>query len=178
VRPGQSLQVKMKKFKAGLDIIGINPFVFVPKKILDHIFKQAGKDKGYIPIRGTVNKNPYTQTLVRYKGEWRLYINTMMLKNSPKRIGGIIEVSVEYDDADRTIQPHSLLVSALAKNKKAKKAFEKLSPSRQKEIIRYIANLKTEESVKRNVNRAIEFLVGKTGFVGRKGVLQNEPRKE
>src|SRR5690606_16986157 len=65
----------MENFTAKLELIGINPFVFVPETILKIIFEQAGKSKGYVPIRGTVNGNSYIQTLVKYKGEWRLYIN-------------------------------------------------------------------------------------------------------
>lgn len=45
--------------------------------------------------------------------------------------------------------------------------FEKLSPSKQKEIVRYITNLKTEKSVDKNVSRAINILLGKDQFVGR-----------
>jgi hypothetical protein len=62
----------MHKFKARLGIIGINPFVHVPKKILSDIFKSAGKEKGHIPICGNINGKPYRQTLVKYSGEWRL----------------------------------------------------------------------------------------------------------
>ena len=87
----------MHPFKAEIKLIGINPFVFVPEKILSEIFKKAGKDKGHIPVCGTINGVPYTQTLVRYSGEWRLYVNTVMLKNSPKRIGETIEISIAFD---------------------------------------------------------------------------------
>lgn len=33
----------MKEFTSKLEIIGINPFVFVPKNILTDLFIQAGK---------------------------------------------------------------------------------------------------------------------------------------
>jgi len=145
------------KFRAKIEIIGINPFVFVPNKVLRNIFKQAGKDKGQIPIRGSINDAPYKQTLVKYSGHWRLYINTKMLKDSPKRIGETIRVTIEFDPVSREIMPHPALVQALDKNKHAKKAFDILSPSRQKEILRYIANLKTEESIERNVNKDNSF---------------------
>jgi hypothetical protein len=36
-------------FSAVLDIIGVNPFVFVPETILQVIFKQANKTSGPIP---------------------------------------------------------------------------------------------------------------------------------
>lgn len=59
------------------------------------------------------------------------------------------------------------LEAALKKNKKAQQAFSQLSPSRQKEILRYINFLKTEESLDRNIKRAIGFLTGTEKFVGR-----------
>lgn len=157
----------MHSFQAELKIIGINPYVTVPQKILAAIFKQAGKEKGKIPIRGTVNKLPYTQTLVKFSGEWRLYINTKMLKDSPKKIGSTLKISVEFDPADRTISPHPKLAASLNKNKKARAVFEKLPPSLQHEIVRYIANLKTEASIDKNVIKAIDFLLGKERFIGR-----------
>jgi len=157
----------MDKFNSKLEIIVGNPFVFIPLKILKNIFQQANKDKGPIPVRGTINGKNYKQTLVKYSGDWRLYINMNMLKNSPKRIGETIDAEIEFDPSDRTIEPHPKLIKALADNKKANDVFKKLSPSRQKEIIRYISHLKTEKSVEKNVIRAINFLLGKDRFVGR-----------
>ena len=157
----------MHAFKATLEIIGINPFVFVPEEILKQIFKEAGKDKGHIPVTGTVNGAKYTQTLLRYRGHWRLYINTTTLPNSPKKVGETVDVTIQFDSKDRTIKPHPKLVKALNANKKAKKVFETLPPSRKKEIIRYISFLKSEESVSINIERAIGFLLGKNRFVGR-----------
>jgi len=55
-------------FNAVIEIIGINPYVQIPEIILTEIFIQTGKDKGHIPIKGTVNGLPYLQTLVKYKG--------------------------------------------------------------------------------------------------------------
>ncbi len=157
----------MYQFKADIEIFGINPFVFVPEMILLEIFKQAGKNKGKIPIRGTINQLPYKQTLIKYSGYWRLYINTTMLKHSPKRIGGTIDVTIEFDPSDRTIAPHPKLIEALNQNLDAKNKFEQLSPSMQKEIIRYISFLKSEASVINNVEKAIGFLLGKNRFIGR-----------
>ena len=155
------------KFKAKIEIIGINPYVLVPEEILLTIFTSSGKFKGHIPIKGEVNGKEYKQTLVKFQGSWRLYINTTMLENSPKRIGEIIQVSVEFDSADRTIEPHPKLVEALKLNPDAKTVFDNLSKSKKHEIVRYISSLKTEESIVRNINRAIDFLQGKGRFVGR-----------
>jgi hypothetical protein len=116
---------------------------------------------------GAVNGIPYKQTLMKFAGAWRLYINTFMLKNSPKRIGETLAVTVSFDPSDRAIHPHPKWTRALERNAEAKAVFDSLSPSRKHEIVRYIAALKTEESVERNVEKAIDFLLGKGRFVGR-----------
>jgi uncharacterized protein YdeI (YjbR/CyaY-like superfamily) len=157
----------MQKFSAPLEIIGINPFVIVPDRVLNRVFKDSGKDKGFIPIHGTANGTSYKQTLVKFRGAWRLYVNTTMLKDSPKRIGEIVNLTVEFDPADRTIKLHPKLSKALKLNQAAKAKFESLAPSRRNEIVRYISYLKTEESVDRNVLKAIKFLLGEEMFVGR-----------
>ena len=157
----------MLQYTARLEIIDGNPFVFVPQEILEALFQQANQNKGPIPIRGAINGKPYQQTLVKYSGAWRLYINMKMLKDSPRRIGEIIDVELAFDPSDRTLLPHPKLTQALAENEEARSVFDGLSPSRQKEIIRYISNLKSETSVDRNVKRAIQFLLGKGRFVGR-----------
>jgi hypothetical protein len=154
-------------FKAEIEIIGINPFVFVPDNILIVLFEHSGRSKGPIPIKGTINGKPYQQNLVRYQGAWRLYINITMLAKSPKRIGEIIEVSIAFDPVDRTVVPHPKLLQALSTNEQAKAAFDSLVPSLQNEIVRYISHLKTEESVTKNVQKAIDFLTGKGRFIGR-----------
>ena len=161
------IENKILKFSAKIEIIGINPFVHLPENILMKIFKQAGKTNGHIRIKGTINNSPYTQTLVKYSGGWRLYINTTMLKNSPKRIGEQVEITIAFNPEKREIAPHPKLLAALKKNKDARLLFENLRPSLQFEIIRYISSLKTEKSIDRNVTRAIDFLTGKDRFIGR-----------
>jgi len=155
------------KFTAEINIIGVNPYVHVPDKILENIFRKSGKSKGAIPIKGTVNGVPYKQTLIRYSGDWRLYINTTMLPHSPRRIGEIIKVSVDFDPMPRVITPHISFKKALDKNREAKMVFDGLPASRRLEIVRYLANLKTEKALEKNILRAIHFLLGKERFVGR-----------
>jgi len=161
------MKLPLYKFTAEIKIIGINPYVFVPDKILKNIFKDAGKDKGHIPVKGAVNDKSYKQTLVKYKGAYRLYINTIMLKKSPDRVGETIELTISFDPEDRTIAPHPKLTKALNNNLNAKAVFESLPPSRKHEIIRYISSLKSEVSIDRNISRAIDFLTGNGRFVGR-----------
>ncbi|RKT01982.1 YdeI/OmpD-associated family protein [Chryseobacterium defluvii] len=155
-------------FTAKLEIIGINPFVFIPEDILNTIFETSGRNKSPIPVKGSVNGKEFKQNLMKYLGEWRLYINLTMLPNSPKRIGETIDVSVEYDDSDRSIPIHPDLDRAIKEDPLVLKNFEALIPSRRLELIRYIHHLKTEESIRRNIDKIIRHLKGETDFFGKK----------
>lgn len=156
-------------FSAELEIIDGNPFVALPRDVLSEVFRDAGRSKSPIPVRGTINGRPYQQTLVRFRGAWRLYVNMTMLDDSPRRIGESIEATICFDPSDRGITPHPKLLAMLESNPAAKEVFDDLAPSRKHEIVRYIDSLKTEESVDRNVDRALGFLLGKGRFVGRDG---------
>ena len=157
----------MITFKAKIDIIGINPYVLLPAKVLKSIFTQAGKDKGPISVKGTIDGHAYIQTLVKYSGHWRLYINGPMLKVSGKKVEDSTTLTIEFDPEERTIPMHPMLKEALKGNKKANDAFNQLSPYRQKEICRYINHLKSEDTVLKNIDRTIQHLLGKGKFVGR-----------
>lgn len=156
------------QFTAKLEIIGINPFVFLPDEVLNEIFETSGKNKSPIPVKGTVNGKEFRQNLMKYLGEWRLYINLTMLKDSPKRIGEMLEIFVEFDNSDRTISTHPDLEKAIKENPVALQNFENLIPSRRLELVRYINNLKTEASIQRNIEKIIRHLTGETDFFGKK----------
>ncbi len=157
----------VESLRVELQIVDINPFVSLPEAVLADIFRQGGRNKSPIPVRGSINGRSYQQTLVRFRGAWRLYVNMEMLDDSPRRIGELVEVEVAYDPRERTIETHPKLAAALQENDHARKVFESLTPARRKEIIRYISNLKTDKAVNRNVDRAIGFLLGEQRFLGR-----------
>lgn len=157
----------MQAFTAPLELIGVNPFVQVPAEILAEVFGQAGRDKGPIRVCGTVNGRLYQQTLVRYAGQWRLYVNLTMLDHSPRRIGEVLAVAVAFNPTAPPALACPALERALAETPEARQVFNGLPPSRQSELVRYLARLKTEASLARNLDRAIGFLLGKNRFVGR-----------
>ena len=155
------------KFRAKIEIIGVNPFVFLPERALKEIFKQAGKDKGKIPVKMRIDGHEFVQTLVKWKGAWRLYLNMPMRKAAQKDVGDTANFEIVYDPIERTYSLHPKFEKALRENKQAQEVFNSLRPSLQLEINRYFSFLKTEETIDRNVNRAIQFLLGKGRFVGR-----------
>ena len=159
--------LKTGRFRAKIEIIGINPFVYLPENVLKSIFSQANKDKGKIPVRLKIDGHEFIQTLIKYSGHWRLYLNTPMRKAAKKDVGDSADFEVNFDPEKRNISMHPKLKKALQENKAAKKIFDNLAPSLQLEIIRYLSRLKTEASIDKNVLRAIHFLLGKDRFIGR-----------
>jgi len=157
----------MKSFSATIFKIRINPYVLVPLPVLTELFRQSGKNKGPIPVRGTLNGKKFIQTLVKYSGKWRLYLNTPMRKAASIDTGDSANIKIEFNPKPPAITMHPKLHHALAQNKKAALVFKKLTASYQKEIMRYINLLKTEQSVDRNVEKAIQHLLGKQRFIGR-----------
>ena len=155
------------QFSAKIEIIGVNPFVFLPGRALDEIFKQAGVRKGKIPVRMKIDGHAFAQTLIKWDGAWRLYLNTPMRKAAAKDVGDVADFEIVYDPVQRTYPIHPKLEQALARNERAKAVFDGLRPSLQLEINRYLSRLKTEEAVDRNVDRAIQFLLGNGRFIGR-----------
>ena len=154
-------------FTATIQIIGINPYVLLPPHLLQKIMKEANKDRGPIPVKVNLNGKAFPQTLVKYSGEWRLYLNTPMRQHAGKDVGDCIKLEVVYDAGERTIPFPPRLKQALMADPEAQARFTELPPSRQKEILRYLGSLKSEAAIEKNIARALAFLKGKERFIGR-----------
>jgi hypothetical protein len=139
------------RFTDTIKIIGINPYVIVPKNITD----QMEPVKGYIPVKGKINAHPFIQTLVPVKNaEYRLYVNGPMLKGSKTKLGDVVKFIIEQDFDERKVPMHPQLKKALKKNK-LENTFTSLTPGRQKEILKYLSFLKTPEAIERNIKKII-----------------------
>jgi hypothetical protein len=145
-------------FKAKIYKIGINPCVKVPLRITATLTAE----KGYIPIKGKINKHPFQQTLVPVKNDaYRLYVNGPMLKGAGVKPGDMASFMIEQN-----LEPlNHPMPAALKKQLTANHllpAFKKLTAYRQKEILRYLGFLKTEEALKRNILKVVDLLKEKT----------------
>jgi hypothetical protein len=143
-------------FEARIYKVGINPCVKVPSGITE----KMTATKGYIRIKGKIERHPFTQTLVPVKNsEYRLYVNGPMLKGSQTRLGDTVKFSIEQDHTPwtETITMSPRFRKALQKHGLLN-MFKGLIPSRQKEILRYLNYLKTEEARERNMRKVLTQL--------------------
>ncbi|MCC7029209.1 MAG: DUF1905 domain-containing protein [Chitinophagaceae bacterium] len=157
----------MNTFEARIEIIGVNPYVLLPEEVLRSIFDQAEKSSDPLPVKGNINGQPFIQTLVKYSGLWRLYLNTPMRKSTDTQVGDVVKIELWYDAAERTEAMHPKLEIALKNDAVARQKFDSLSASLQKELLRYINRLKSAESIDRNIIKTVQFLHGKQRHIGR-----------
>jgi len=105
------------------------------------------------------------------KGDFRLYLHGDVRRASTTGVGDRVRVEVQFDADYRNGPTHPMPAwfrAPLFANAKAKRAWDALSPSRKKEILRYLAALSSAQARARNVARALQVLSGRGGrYMGR-----------
>jgi hypothetical protein len=159
------------RFKAVIRITGINPYVLVSAARAKQL--KPGWKKP-MPVLVRINGEPEKAWTINMmpvgNGSFYLYLHEIVRKASGTKVGDRVEVEVElnsrYKGGPETIP--AWFKKALSGNAVAKKAWSALPPSRQKEIARYLAGLKSAEAQERNLEKAIHMLEGKKGrWMGR-----------
>jgi len=162
-------QLVLKRFSAVIVLIraagpeAINPCVEVPASIAAALRRESGKNQS-LPVRATVQGRPFKANVMRFLGAWRLYLNGPVRKAAGVDTGDRVSVSLRHDPLPRREKMPKAFAAALARDPKARAAFQALALSRRKELLRYLNSLKREESVQRNVAKMLRYLKGqKTG---------------
>jgi hypothetical protein len=120
----------------------------------------AQQTTGPIPVEGAVQGAAFKANVVRYAGLWRLYLNLAMRRAAGADVGDNVEVVLRWDSTPRRVAVPPAFAKALARDARARIAFEQLAPSRQKEIPRYLGQLKRAETLMRNIDKALRYLRG------------------
>ncbi len=114
-----------------------------------------------VPVKATVNGAEYRGSVVRMGGKYMLGIPKVFREAAGIKAGDNIVVTLEKDAEERTVTPPKDLAAALAENKDAGKAWEKMSYSHKREHVRAIEEAKKEETRTRRIEKAIEMLLAK-----------------
>lgn len=155
------------RFAAKIEIYNGNPYVLVSparaKKLQPNWHKP-------MPVLVQVNGQPQPAWRINMMpigdGSFYLYLHGDVRKASETKVGDKVLVDVEFDAAYKNGPMHPMpgwFRTALAANPTAKKNWELLTPSRQKEILRYFSWLKSDEAKARNLAKAMHVLSGSEG---------------
>jgi hypothetical protein len=159
-------------FRAKIELRGINPYVLVSPARAERI--KPGWKKP-MPVLVQVNGQPDPAWRVNMMpagdGSFYLYLDGVVRKASGTDVGDMVAVSVVFDEAYRSGPQHDMLPEFAARldaDPPVKARWDGLSPSLRKEILRYLANLKSEAARQRNIERAVAVLGGaKERFLAR-----------
>ncbi|MEO6098484.1 MAG: YdeI/OmpD-associated family protein [Fibrobacteria bacterium] len=156
----------LQSFMATMEILGINPYVRVTAaraKALKPGWRKA------MPVRVRINGKPEKawpiNMMPKGDGSFLLYLHASVRKASGTGVGDRVRVEVAFD-ADYAGGPAPMPTwfrEALRRELKVGKAFQALPPSRKKELVRYLALLKSPEARERNLVQALRVLSGEPG---------------
>lgn len=157
---------------ARVRIIGVNPHILLTSKQVSEIRKDW---RGPMPVWFLVvgrSESLWSVNLMPVRdGTFRLYLNGTIRKASRVAVGDLVSIEVRFDEEYRGGPLHpmpSRFAEELERNAGAMRGWKALSPSRQKEILRYFAGLKSEVARERNLSKALHVLSGgRARFMGR-----------
>src|SRR5689334_16622203 len=139
---GHVLQKNIMRFRSVIEINDINPYVLISAKRAARIQKDWRKP---LPVRVQVNGKPDTPWRINLMpvgdGSFYLYLHGDVRKASGTKVGDVVGVTVEFD-GDYKSGPADPMPSwfggRLKRNRAAQREWDRLPPSRQKEILRYL----------------------------------------
>jgi hypothetical protein len=159
-------------FSAEVQIVGVNPYVLVNDEQV-----QALKPGWRRPMPVLVKLNGAPDTPWRTNmmpvggGEFYLYLHGGMRKAAHVKVDDEVSVTLRFDDTYRNGPLHDSpdwFQEALEVSPLAMENWNTLTPSRQKEVLRYFAALKSDLAKKRNLIQALRVLEGENDrFMGR-----------
>ena len=151
-------------FKASILIRGVNPFIEVSAARVASV--KPGWRKP-IPVLVRINGVPEEPHRINMMpagdGTFYLYLNGVIREQAGVGVGDRVSVEIAFDASYRDGPQHAMprwFKAALDENPLAWRNWEKLIPSRKKEVLRYLAQLKSAEARQRNVARAMRALSG------------------
>lgn len=151
------------RFRARIAIRGINPYVLVSAKRAALVRPDWRKP---MPVRVRINDKPRLPWRINMMpvgdGSFFLYLHATVRDAAEAGVGDIVDVAVEFDPAYRggPARLPSWFASQLKNDARAQQGWKRLPPSRKKEIVRYLSNLKSDEAKQRNARRALDVLSG------------------
>jgi len=159
-------------FTARIEITGINPYVRVRAEQATALNSEWRRP---MPVLVRLNGGPRvrwrTNMMPTGDGDYLLYLHGAMRETSATSVGDVVGVELSFDHEYRGGPTHDVpewFSSALDHEPVAHSNWIALPPSRQKEVLRYLSTLRSDEARRRNLGRIMRVLHGEAGrYMGR-----------
>ncbi len=114
--------------------------------------------RGRVPIRGTINGFAFRSSLMPMGGCHMMPVNQALCKGAGVQPGDLVDVVMERDSEERTVEAPPELKKQLAKSKKAQERWDRLAFTHKKEMANSITGAKQEETRKRRLAKVVQVL--------------------
>ncbi len=122
--------------------------------------------RGRVPIRGTLNGFAFRSSLMPMDGCHIMPVNKALRKGAGAVPGDLVDVVMERDGAERTVEVPPELKKELAKSKMAQERWNGLAFTHKKEMANSIAGAKQDETRKRRLAKVIAVLKAGAKWTG------------
>ncbi|MDX1407545.1 MAG: YdeI/OmpD-associated family protein [Saprospiraceae bacterium] len=117
--------------------------------------------RGRVPVEVTFDDVPYRGSLVKMGTDCHIIGLTREVREKVgKTFGDQVHVVLRQDTAPRVVEVPPVVKRHLARHPAARKVFEKLSYTHQREYVKWITEAKRDETRDRRLNKMIEMLAG------------------
>lgn len=111
-----------------------------------------------VKVIATFDGVEYRGSIVSMGGCYVLGITQEIRKKIGKEFGDLVEVTVEKDEEERTVEMPEDFARALADNTAAQETYSKLSFTGKRDYIRWITEAKKEETRRSRIEKSVEGL--------------------
>lgn len=114
-----------------------------------------------VPVRGTINGFPFRSSLMPCGSGRMMPVNKTLCQGAGVQPGDIVDVVMERDVEERTVEAPKELKKELGKSEVARERWEGLAFTHKKEMANSISGAKQEETKMRRLGKVMNVL--KTG---------------
>lgn len=124
----------------------------------DQQVADVGEGAKRFPVLATVNGYTWRTSVMPMGGDFLVGLNREVRERAGVKAGDSVTVKLELDTAPREVDVPPELDAALAKDPKARSAFDALAFTHRKEFARWVTEAKREETRQRRVDRALQMV--------------------
>ena len=114
--------------------------------------------KARVPVRGTINDQPFRSSLCNMGGGHLLGLNAELRAAAKCKAGDIVDVVLERDREERVVEVPADIKKMIASNKIAQATWDSLSFTHKKEWVRAIQEAKKEETRQSRIKKMMDAL--------------------
>jgi hypothetical protein len=126
--------MKTVSFSASVHRLGINFCVDVPALVVAALLRAAKKKAGPIPVKCRLGATQFMSTVLKYRGDWRLYLNAPERRSAAIDAGDSIKLKLTFDAVPRMPPMPIAFRKSLANNETASRKW-RLQPSAKRRAI-------------------------------------------